>query len=123
ARRADARYTATTATAGGSPLPSHRTTYRTYADVQTELAQLVKDHPGLVRPVVLGHSFQGREIQGVEIARNVSSANDGRPVFLLVAMHHAREWPSVEAAMEYAHLLVDGYGSDKELTQLANEER
>ena len=28
--------------------------------------------------------------------------NDGRPVFFLVAMHHAREWPSSESAMEFA---------------------
>jgi hypothetical protein len=122
ARRADARYTAKVG-AGGSPLPSGRTSYRTYSDYQAELVQIAKDHPGLVRPIVLGHSFQGREIQGIEVAKNVGAADDGRPVFLLVAMHHAREWPSAEAAMEYAHMIVDGYGSDPQITGLLTRER
>ena len=91
--------------AAGSALPSGRTTYRTYDEVQAELKQLVAQHPGLVRKVSFGTSFQGREMSGVEISRNVG-ADDGRPVFFLMGEHHAREWPSVEAAMEFAQLLV-----------------
>ena len=58
-----------------------------------------------MRKVSFGTSFQGREMSGVEISRNVD-ADDGRPVFFLMGEHHAREWPSVEAAMEFAQLLV-----------------
>src|SRR4051794_28830807 len=47
--------------AGKSPLPTGREDYRTYAEYQTELADLVKAHPGLVRPVTLGKSYQGRD--------------------------------------------------------------
>jgi Zinc carboxypeptidase len=122
AREADARYSARMG-AAGSPLPSGRTGYRTLADYQSELKQLVADHPGLVRPVTLGQTFQGRPIQGVEIADNVNAANDGRPVFLLVGEHHAREWPSGEASMEFAHLIVDGFGNDEQITALARKER
>jgi hypothetical protein len=104
ARAADARLS-TRAGAAGSALPSGRTTYRTYDEVQAELKQLVAQHPGLVREVKFGTSFQGREMSGVEISRNVDD-NDGRPVFFLMGEHHAREWPSVEAAMEFAQLLV-----------------
>ena len=106
ARAADRRYAAR---AGGSPLPSGRTSYRTLPEVQGELKGLVDANPGLVRKVVFGTSYQGREISGVEIAKDVGAA-DGRPVFFLVALHHAREWPSLEAAMEFAHLLVQGQG-------------
>ncbi len=35
-----------------------------------------------------------------------SNGDDGRPVFFLMGVHHAREWPSAEAAMEFAQLLV-----------------
>jgi Zinc carboxypeptidase len=108
------------AVTASSPLPSGRTTYRTLDDVQSELKQFGTDHPGLVRPVNLGKSFQGRDIQGLEIANNVNG-NDGRPVFFLVAMHHAREWPSVEAAMEYAHLLVQGQNDPRIANLLKNE--
>ena len=104
ARAADAAPT-TRAGAAGSALPSGRTTYRTYDEIQAELKQLVAQHPGLVRKVVFGTSYQGREISGVEIARDVDAA-DGRPVFFTMGVHHAREWPSAEAAMEFAQLLV-----------------
>lgn len=118
-RAADRRYTARVG-ATGSPLPTGRTTYRTYDDVQTELKALVDQNPGLVRKQVFGTSYQGREISGVEIAKNVN-ANDGRPIFFLMALHHAREWPSMEAAMEFAHLLVQDQGDARIADLLARE--
>src|SRR6478735_194137 len=87
-RKADAAYTARLAAAGGSPLPSGRTEYRTYDDFQTEMKALVSDHPGMVRPVVFGKTFQGRELSGIEIANDVGG-DDGRPVFFLMGNHHA----------------------------------
>lgn len=119
ARAADARATAR-AGAGGSALPSGRTTYRTYEEIQAELKQLVAQHPGLVRKVVFGKSHQGREISGVEIARDVD-ADDGRPVFFTMGVHHAREWPSAEAAMEFAHLLVQEQATPRAANILAKE--
>jgi hypothetical protein len=119
ARAADRRY-ATRVGAAGSPLPTKRTSYRTYEDVQAELKGLVDANPGVVRKVVFGTSFQGREISGVEISKNVED-RDGRPVFFLMAVHHAREWPSMEAAMEFAHLLVDNQGDSRIAGLLAKE--
>jgi hypothetical protein len=114
--------TAADAAAGGpSPLPSGRTTYRTYDDIQSELKQIAAAHSDIVRPVTIGKSFQGRDINGLEIADDVNG-NDGRPVFFLVALHHAREWPSAEAAMEYAHMLVDQQ-SDPHIASLLAHER
>ena len=119
ARAADRRAT-TRAGAAGSALPSGRTTYRTYDEIQAELKQLVAQHPGLVRKVVFGTSYQGREISGVEIARDVDAA-DGRPVFFTMGVHHAREWPSAEAAMEFAQLLVQEQATPRVANLLANE--
>ena len=119
ARRSDARYAARVN--GASPLPSGRTTYRTYAEIQDELKKIATDHPDTVRPLVIGKSFQGREIQGIEVANNVSGA-DGRPVFFLMALHHAREWPSAEAAMEFAHLLTESSG-DPRIQHILDTER
>jgi len=116
ARRADADYAARV---GRSPLPSGRTSYRDLDTIQAELKQLAADHPDRVRPVTIGTSFQGRAIEGVEIADRVAR-DDGRPVFFLMGVHHAREWPSAEAAMEYAHLLADA-GSDRVRTLLSRE--
>lgn len=119
ARAADRRYAARVG-AAGSPLPSGRTSYRTYEDVQSELKRLVADNPGLVRKVVFGRSYQGRELSGVEIGRNVDAV-DGRPVYFVMSLHHAREWPSVEAAMEFAHLLVQQRGDARIAGILARE--
>jgi hypothetical protein len=116
--RADAR---AAAAPGRSALPSGRETYRTYTDVQTELKALVEQHPDTVRPVVIGKTFQGRDIEGVEIADHVN-ADDGRPVFFLMGLHHAREWPSEEAAMEYATMLADP-GADPRVAALRATER
>jgi hypothetical protein len=42
---------------------------------------------------------------------------------MLVAMHHAREWPSVEGAMEFIWMLAKGYGNDDRITALMKRER
>src|SRR4051794_14434241 len=84
-RRADVAYAASVN--GKSSLPSGRTSYRDLDDIQTELKQLVADHPDKVRPVTIGTSFQGRSIDGVEIADDVK-AKDGRPTFFLMGTHH-----------------------------------
>ncbi len=115
-RAADARYAARAA--NGSPLPSGRTTYRSYDEIQGELKQLVADHPDRVRPVVIGRSHQGRELSGIEIADGVRRSGDGRPVHLVLATHHAREWPSAEVAMEYATLLANARRGDTRLARL-----
>jgi len=60
---------------------------------------LVRDNPDLVRPITLNHqTYEGRPVEGIEIASNVN-ARDGRPSFLQLGVHHAREWPSGEHAI------------------------
>ena len=107
-----------------SSIPSGRTTYRTYDDYQTEMKAIVEGNPEIAKKVVLPQrTFQGREIQGIEFGTDPRGTNDGKPVFLLVATHHAREWPSAESAMEFAHLIVQGHGSDPRITDLLERTR
>ncbi|MCW2968233.1 MAG: cpt, partial [Solirubrobacteraceae bacterium] len=120
ARAADAAYTAKVG-AAGSPLPSGRTTYRTYADIQNDLKALVDKYPTLVKPVTIGQTFQGRDITGVEITKDVN-AKDGKPDFFLMGEHHAREWPSAEIPLEYADMLVENQ-SDPRVASLLDRER
>jgi hypothetical protein len=98
--------------AAASPLPSGRDTYRLYEDIQAELKKLATEHPDIVKPVILGKSYQGREIAGLEIADDVNADDTGRPVFFLMAVHHAREWPAAEIAMEWATLLATSKDPD-----------
>src|SRR4051794_1106936 len=118
ARRDRARAAAT------SSLPSGRRTYRRYADYVRELAALPATHPGLARPVTLPErSVLGEPIVGVELAADVNRTDDGRPVYLVLGEHHAREWPSGEIAMEFALDLAAGYGRDPRITSLLDRER
>ncbi|MEA2362846.1 MAG: hypothetical protein QOD71_1991 [Thermoleophilaceae bacterium] len=104
--RADRTFAATTAVSG---FPSGRTTYRRLFDYSEDMKRLAREHPDLVRPITLNHmTYEGRPVEGIEIATN-PNARDGRPVFLQVGAHHAREWPSGEHAMEWAYELITGY--------------
>lgn len=105
-----------------SGLPSGDTAYRTYADFTNDMKALVEEHPDLVRPVVIGKTYEGRTIQGVEIASDVNG-DDGRAVYLNMGAHHAREWPSAEFPMEFAIELAQKYGSDPRVTKLLDDVR
>ena len=95
-----------------SALPSGRDAYRRLADYSEDLKKLVDENPGLVRPITLPHkTWEGRTVEGVEITTNVDNLRDGKPVFLQMGVHHAREWPSGEHAIEWAFELVNGYKS------------
>jgi hypothetical protein len=108
-----------------SPLPSGRDTYRTLADYNTELRTLASLHPNLIRLFELPHkSLEGRTIYGIELSDNVASTTDGKPVFLMMGLHHAREWPSGEHAMEFAFDLARGYFTgDARIAELLREVR
>jgi hypothetical protein len=107
-RAADAQFAAANAS---SAFPSGRTTYRRLFDYSEGMKALARDNPDLVRPITLNNkTYEGRTVEGIEIATN-PNARDGRPVFLQVGVHHAREWPSGEHAMEWAYELVNGYRS------------
>jgi len=103
ADQAQARRDAAAARRGArSALPTGRTDYRTYEDVQQELKDMASQFPELVRPFTLKtKTFEGRDIQAVEVASNVASEDDGRPVVYLNGIHHAREWPASEVLMEF----------------------
>jgi hypothetical protein len=119
--RASRAYAEATAS---SPLPSGRDTYRTLADYEQDLQRLATERPQLVKPIELPQpSLEGRTIHGVEIGRDVRAPEDGRPVFLMLGVHHAREWPSGEHAIEFAFDLARGYGTDARITGLLDAAR
>jgi hypothetical protein len=107
-----------------SPLPSGRDAYRRLADFENELKELAKANPGLVRPITLKNkTVEDRDVNGVEITTNVNDLGDGKPVFFNMGIHHAREWPSGEHAMEFAYDLVKNFGKDPRITGLVEKTR
>ncbi len=120
-RQADLAFASST---DRSDLPSGRTTYRRLYDYSENLKQLAREHPDLVKPITLGHeTYERRPVEGIEIATN-PHARDGRPVFLQMGVHHAREWPSSEHAIEWAYELIVGYRSgDPRIKELVENTR
>lgn len=107
-----------------SALPSGRTSYRTLADYNADMAALAKRYPKVVRSILLARpTLDGRAVHGVEIGSDVRRAASGRPTFVLLGLHHAREWPSGENAMEFAVDLAQGYGRNKRITGLLDRAR
>ena len=107
-----------------SPLPSGRTTYRHLADYNNEMTQLARRYKNLVKPLTLKNkSIEGREVRGIEITTNPNNVNDGKPVYLQLGAHHAREWPSAEHAMEFAYDLLENYRTDARARRVVKNAR
>jgi hypothetical protein len=115
-REAVAPARASSASTAPEPLPSGRATYRRLADYGDDMKRLVAENPQFVRPVTLPHkTLEGRPVEGIEISKDVN-ASDGKPVFLQMGVHHAREWPSSELAIEWAFEMVRGLNANDERT-------
>lgn len=109
-RQADRAYAASTGTSG---LPSGRTSYRRLFDYQLEMKRLAIRYPTLVRPLTLAEpTVEGRDVEGIEITADAPDLADGKPVFLDLGAHHAREWPSAEHVLEFGYDLVRSYRTD-----------
>jgi hypothetical protein len=91
--------------------PQTRTTYRTLAEYQADMARLVQLAPNLVAPFELPTpTHEGRRLRGIRLGGDVArAATDGRATALICGLHHAREWPSGELTIMFAEDLVDRY--------------
>jgi murein tripeptide amidase MpaA len=107
-----------------SALPSGRTTYRRLFDYSEELKALADQNSDIVQHISLPlTTYEGRTVEGIEITTN-PRREDGKPVFLNMALHHAREWPSGENAMEWAYELINGYrAGDPRVTSIVENTR
>ncbi|HUR50323.1 MAG TPA: M14 family metallopeptidase [Acidimicrobiales bacterium] len=98
--------------------PGERGDYRALRDYEKDLHDLASARPDIARVFALPEpSEAGRITYGIEIAEAVRRP-DGRPTLYVDGLHHAREWPSGEMAIMFAHDLVAGFGSDAQVTRL-----
>ena len=110
----------------GDGLPSGRTgTYRRLFDYSEEMKALAAKYPKLVRVFTLPEkTYEGRIVQGIEITKHVKANNDGKPIFMQLGVHHAREWPAGEHALEWAYELINGVQEgDGRATRLVSKSR
>jgi hypothetical protein len=97
--------------------------YRNYTEVREILLQTAADHPDIVALHDIGDSWEktaalaDRDILALKISDNVGAEED-EPEFLLFALHHAREWPTHETALNIIENLTSGYGVDTRISWL-----
>jgi Zinc carboxypeptidase len=112
------------ARAAAATLPSGRSSYRTLDDYTSELRAIAEGHGAISRALTLPlASLEGRPIEGVELAHRAGRPDDGRPVFVLLGLVHAREWPAGELVMEWARELAERDGTDPRVTALLERVR
>ncbi len=88
-------------------MPSGRTTYRAYADYNSEMDALAAANPTFVAVKTAPYlSIEGRTIKYVELTNNVT-ASDGKPVFYLMGAIHGNETAAAEDDMEFAYDIIN----------------
>jgi carboxypeptidase T len=107
--------------AGPSALdfPSRDAAYHNYAEMMTEVNQVVAQFPAIAARKVLGTTYEGRQIVAVKISDNVGT-DENEPEILYDANHHAREHLTVEMALYLLHLFTDNYAGDARIAGIVN---
>ncbi|MCA9756011.1 MAG: T9SS type A sorting domain-containing protein [Candidatus Eisenbacteria bacterium] len=89
--------------------------FTTHTAMTAELQQLVVDHPDRARLTSYGLSVQGREIWALRVTTN-PDVEEFEPEVRIVGAHHGNEKMATEICMNLAHLLLEQYGVDPEIT-------
>ncbi len=93
-------------------------TYHGLQVVMDSLASIATNYPALARLDTLPYTtYEGRTLVALKISDNVGVEED-EPELFFFAMHHAREWPTVNIILFAADTLLSSYGSDAHITEL-----
>ena len=111
---------APTASAATYAFPAGYEGYHTYAEVNTALRQTVAKYgqgsQAIVKRVLIGHSFEGRNIWALKISDRVGR-NENEPEVLSECAMHAREHLTVEMCLHMITMLTENYGGTDALGQ------
>ena len=90
--------------------------YRPLDEIMTFTDAWVTDFPALVERTVIGQSLEGRDL----IAYTLNGAGDAatKPAVCINALQHAREWIGPAATVWTINELLNGYGTDADVTAL-----
>ena len=111
--------TAVTPAATASAFTGSWSSYHTYAELVADIQAVAAAHPDLVALRSIGKSYRGRTLWMAKVSENVT-ADSGRPEVLFEGGTHALEHMGTEMTIRLLHWLVDGYGSDAQVTSIVN---
>ncbi|HXH29906.1 MAG TPA: M14 family metallopeptidase [Bacteriovoracaceae bacterium] len=89
--------------------------YKNPAEVEDFIQEVSSRYPQLTEAKVIGKSLEGRNIWAIKITGQ--SAQTAKPVFLVNAMHHAREVMTPEVTTDMVEYLTSNYGKLDEVTR------
>lgn len=97
--------------------------YKKPSDIEPILKQFETDYPQLAKVHNIGRSNDGRDIFAIQITDFTLVPLEEKAVFLVDAMHHARELMTPEIALDVVEQLTHGYATDTQIrTWLARTE-
>lgn len=105
--------------AGLLDFPPNDSRYHNFAELTTEIDNLVAANPTLISRQVIGKSYQGRDITAVKISDNVT-ADENEPEVLFTHQQHAREHLTVEMAVYLMRELTGKYASDSRIRNVVD---
>ncbi|OGC43801.1 hypothetical protein A2Y85_01125 [candidate division WOR-3 bacterium RBG_13_43_14] len=95
--------------------------YHSYDQVNQILRNLATTYPSICKLDSLPiRTYQGRWLYGVKISDNPSIEEDNEPGFVIDALHHAREWATIEVVLFFADSICRAYASVPEIAAIVN---
>lgn len=93
--------------------------YYTYGSCTSQLQKWAEEYSSICRLESIGKSHEGRDIWAIKISDN-PQVDEAEPAALIMGLHHAREWPSVEVPMATIKKLLEEYSLDPEVKKLVD---
>jgi carboxypeptidase T len=94
--------------------------YHSYDETTQILRDYVTNFPSLCRLDSIGPSYEGRWVYVLKVSDEPQLEDSTEPGVLFDALHHSREWATIETVLFYADTLTSGYGSDPTITDLVD---
>ena len=96
-------------------------TYSGPGGLKEEVEQAAAAHPDIAKLVTIGQSTNGQDIVAVKVTKRAQRVPDGtRPAVVYLSAQHAREWITPEMTTRLLAHVLEGYGTDPQITQLVD---
>ena len=94
--------------------------YHTYGEVVEFLRRWETEYPNLVSLYSVGKSFEGRDIWQITITNKATGPDTDKPAAFIEGNRHSGEVTAAESALYFAWHVLTNYGTDPEITRLAD---
>jgi len=91
-----------------------------HAEMMVLLDAYCAARPQLVQKIVIGKSFEGRDIALLAVTNQATGRHEDKPALWVDGNIHAAELLASTAVLNYLHRLLSDYGTDDAVTQLLN---